>query len=351
MGIFDRFKKTNAIQVNDIGVNTYSYTPFFFPVNKTDKPLGNFFIQSCLNILYQGISNITFEETGKPMLVTEDICKFVDANAILLVNQYLRLGYICVFYDKDNRYRVPQDGEIKTDGNGKVINKFAIVIYSPQYQTERLSIFRIAIPVIMMVNKMAGTEEYLCDTLGCFGILSGEEIPGTPKLKEQMLQQFSEKYGIGEGKYKFLLTNKDITYTEIKPDIEGLQFQEKIKTCYQYICNLLGIPLQLVFTDSSTYNNIIEAKKFFYTNTVKYYAEILLKISKELLTASNEFIPQKSITYRISNVPEIEVTLSKSAEERTALLNYLVALKNAGVDTTAEIQKLYEESKNLLYEV
>lgn len=351
MGIFDRFKKTNAIQVNDIGVNTYSYTPYLFPFKKGDKPLGNFFLQSCLNILWNGISNISYTQTGKEMLTPSEICEFIEKNSTLLISQYLRLGYIVVFYDKNKNYRVPMDSELRTDGNGKIINKFAIVIYSPQYQTERLSLLKIALPVIASINKMAGTEDYLTETLGCFGILSGQEIPGTPKLKEQMLQQFSEKYGIGEGKYKFLLTNKDITYTEIKPNIAGLKFQEKIKECYKYLANLFGIPLPLIFDDASTYNNVKEARTFFYNNTVRFYAEILLKVARELLTASAEFIPQSAITYRLENCQDLEKTLSYACEERTALLNYLVALKNAGVDTQKQIEDLFNESKDLLRRV
>lgn len=351
MGLFNRDKKTNAVQINEVNQNNYGWSPYIWFHRKGDKPVGNVYLQAILNQLWRGISNVTFDTSKQESLTIEAILKFVDANATLLMNQYIRDGYVVVFYDKDRNYRLPNDNEIKKDQYGRIINKYAVVIYSPQYQTERSSLFRIALPLIADINKMAGSDDYLTETLGCFGILSGQDIPLNPTGKEQLLKQMTEKYGVADDKYKFMLTNHEMKYLPIEPDIKGLQFREKMKENYKVLANLFGVPLPLLFDDAATYNNVKEARIYFYQTTVRYYAEVILKVAQELLTASNDFIPKNSINYHISNVPEMETTLSSACEERTALLDYLLKLKAAGLDVDKELNDLYNESKDLLKRV
>lgn len=353
MGILDIFRteKKNAIQLNQ--TNNQPFIPWVWAGKKGEKPLGNFLLQTCLNLIWRGISNITFEANPKGKSLTpEAIVNFIDSNATLLVNQYIRLGYICVFYDKDHFYRIPQDGEIKMDGNGRIINKYAIVIYSPQYQTERLSLLKVCFPIIAEINKIAGSDSYLTDTLGVLCILSGQDIPLNPAAKKQFMENMEQNYGTANGKLPLMLANNDIKVTQIDPKIKELGFQEKIEVLYKYIVNLFGIPLQLLFDQTSTYNNIKEARISFYDTTIRDWAEILLKVAQGLLTASNEFIPKNALTYHFNNIPELERTLSSFCEERTAYLHYLLELKAAGIEEVdKQIQELYNESKDLLKEV
>lgn len=350
MGLFDNLRKKNAVQINQL--NRQAWYPWLLPIKKGDKPIGNFLLQAILNQIWRGISNITFEDMSKGKSLTpEAIVNFIDDNAVLLVNQYNRLGYICVFYNKDRKYWVPQDSDIKFDLNGRVMNKYAVVYYSPQYQTERNSLYKLSFPIIAEMNKIAGSDSYLTETLGCFGILSGKDMPISAAEKENLQKGMAEQYGIADDKYKFMITNNPVTFTQVDSKIRELGFQDKIKTLYKYLANLWGIPLPLLFDDASTYNNVAEAKKYFYSNTIRYYAEILLKIARELLTASQEFIPQATITYRLENVPELETTLSSACEERSALLDYLLKLKDAGMDVDEQIIELYNESQDLLKRV
>lgn len=355
MGLFNRFfrpSQKNAIQINDVSKNASMISPYVFLHKKNDKPLGNIFLQSVLNQIYNGVSNITFENlsTGKT-ITPEAIVHFIDNNAILLVNQYIRLGYITVFYNEKNEYRIPQDNEIKLDQYGRVINKHAVVIYSPQYQTERMSLLKLVIPLTLEINHIAGSDAYLTETLGCFGIISGQDIPLNPAGKKQLLESMSHDYGVADDKYKFLLANHDMKYTAIQPDIKALGFADKIDTFYRYICNIMGVPLQLIFSDKSTFNNVHEAKIYFYDSTVRSYSETLLKVAQELLTASNEFIPKSVITYKFNNLPELEKSLSAACTERMALLEYLKKLKELGQDVDKQVLELSTESKKLLKEI
>lgn len=354
MGFFDRFRKENAIQVNDVSPNYGSapWMPWIFPHKKGDKPIGGVYLEAILNTIWKGLSNVTFESMKKDSYVANAICSFIDNNSVILVNQYLRLGFMAVFYDKDHNYWVPKDTDIKYDTKTmKVINKNCVVLYSPQYATDRRSIAKVAFPIIVDMNRIAGSQDYLTETLGCFGILSGQDIPLNPQAKKQMLDGMKDNYGVAGDKYQFMLTNHDMKYTNIQPDVDKLHFEERMKEHYKLLANLFGVPLPLLMDDASTYNNVKEARIYFYENTIRFYAEELLKVSRDLLTATGDFIPKKTITYRIENVPELEKTLSAACAERTAFLEYLLKLRDAGIDVSKEINELYEESKDLLKEV
>lgn len=353
MSFIDRFFKTtkkNSIAINDI--NPRAWYPWVFPIKKGDKPLGNFLFQSILNMIWRGLQNVTFEVTGKGKTITpEAIVKFIDDNVVLLVNQYIRLGYICVFYNKDRKYWIPQDQDIRFDSDGRIINKYAVVLYSPQYQTERSSLWKQSIPVIMEITKIASSDSYLTETLGNFIILSGKDMPISAAEKENLQRSIKENYGLDADKNQIMITNNAVDVHQIDSKIRELGFQDKIKNLYKYLANLMGVPVHLLLTDSSTFNNVHEAKVFFYDSTIRSLAEILLKVARELLTATGDFIPQSAITYKIENVPELETTLSAACEERGALLDYLLKLRDAGMDVSEDLMELYNESHDLLKRV
>lgn len=351
MGVLDIFKrKENAIQINDI--NPRAWYPWVFPVKKGDKPLGNFLFQSILNMIWRGLQNVTFESMSKGKTLTpETICNFIDDNSVLLVNQYIRNGYICVFYNKERKYWIPQDQDIRFDSDGRVVNKYAVVLYSPQYQTERSSLWKQAWPVVMEMNKIAGSDSYLTETLGNFIIMSGKDMPISAAEKELLQKSIKENYGLDADKNQIMITNNAVDVHQIDSKIRELGFQDKIKNLYKYLANVFGIPLALLIDDKSTYNNLSESRLFFYETTIKEWAEVLLKVARELLTASAEFIPQSAITYRIENVSGLDTTLSDACSERSALLDYLLKLRDAGMDVSEDLMELYNESHDLLKRV
>lgn len=353
MAFWNRNKESkNAVQINEVSQQYWNYTPWIFrPKDKKEKPLGNVYFQAIMNLIWNGISNITYDTSGKPSLTLDAIVQFIDANATLLVNQYIRIGFICVFYDEKGEYRIPQDNEIKYDKYGRVINRHAVVIYSPCYQTERTSLFKIAFPMILWINKLAGSNDYLADTFGMFGVLSGKDIPLNPTGKKQLLESIQENYGSMSDRFPFMLANNEMTWTPIQPDASKLAFDDKIKDTYKILCNLFGVPTQLLFDDASTYNNVKEARISFYDTTIRAYAEVLLKVAQALLIASNEFIPKNALNYHFTNIPELEKSLSSAVSERTSWLEYLLKLREAGIDVDKELQDLYRESKDLIKNV
>lgn len=352
-GIRAKSQKENAVQINDVSqtMSTWMPRPWLFPIDKKYKPIGTLYLETILNTLWKGLSNVSYDNTSSENLVISKIIDFIDSNIVLLTNMWLNKGFIVVFYNQNHtEFRIPQDQELKYDKYGRVINPHCVVLYSPQFQTNRSSLMKVAMPIVLDINKMGGAEDFLTENFGFF-LITGQDIPINPSGKKALAKEMEEKYGIADGKYSYFLANRDLKVEQVTPDFEKLSFRDKMESSAKILSNLFGVPLPLLFETNATYNNVLEAKKFFYDTTIRYYAELMLKLARTLLTSSTEYLPQSTITYHISNVPELEKTLSAACEERKAWLDYLISLRDAGVDVSKEINDLYKESKDLIKRV
>lgn len=339
----------NAVQINQ-GPQQLNPVSMFCSSGanlKFRNPLGTTYLYTIVGKILDASKNITFKSKNNSIIIA-DIIHFIDSNCQLLIHQYMRLGFVCVFYNDKREYYIPNDNELKYDSKGRIINKKAVVMYSPEYQTHRGSKIKDSVPLVNDLNTLSLTKQYILDTLGVFGILSGQEIPLSPEGKRQLLKGLEENYGMADGKYKYLLSSGDLKYTQINPPIKDLNINNDIKEIYKLLANFFGVPIPLLLDDSSTYNNIIESKKYFYDTTIRSYAEVLLKVAQALLTASNEYILKSVITYRLENVPELETTLSAACSERVAYLKYLMELKNAGVNVDKQLNDLQTDLDTLM---
>lgn len=380
MGILDFFrgeKKQNAHNLNDTEPYPSGYKSITYKVidafgeeisekwcDSCSIPLGDLFLEAILNQLYKGLSNITLEDMSNDIRV-KNLIKYVDANMSLLLNQYLKYGFIAIRYSyvknkNEYVYSIPSQDSLDFDEKSrKILNPNVTAWYSPIYQSlpfrngmvDKKAPMDIILKIINNINRIAAADLFLTEKLGALGILTGVNIPADPEKKDKFLKNFSKSYGITQDKYQFILSTQDLKYQNIDAKIDELHLQDKIKDYYKYLANLMGVPLPLLFDESSTYNNVKEARAFFYNTTIRYYAEIFLSIVRDVMTNTVVGVPQAMITYRLENVPDLEVTLSAACSERTALLEYLLKLKEAGVDVEKDIQKLYAESKDLLTRV
>jgi hypothetical protein len=66
----------------------------------------------------------------------------------------------------------------------------------------------------------------------------------------------------------------------------------------------------------------------------------------------NDLKPSTVLTYKITNVSQLNSSLSKESEEKIKYLELLSKLQETGiVDTEAEVRKVYEQAKKMLTEV
>lgn len=343
MSLSDIFTKKNAIQVNELP-KQFNYTLGWCGLYaKNERDYADTFLWMALNELFAGISNITFKLTRGDSAVAKAICDFVDRNANLLVNQYFRKGFICVFYDaKRSNYLIPNDDQLKYDSYGRVINSNAVVIYSPMYQLKRTCMFDKVKPLLEMLNTLLNTMAESNKSMGTLPVISGNSIPANPQFKEDLSNAMSKDYGYRSDKMKYFLSQSELKIDQIDMNIKDLELRDNVNETFKKMLNYFQIPVDLII-GNSTYANVESARIHFYETTIRCYAELLLKVARNLLTASNVFLPQNTITYTIVNVQGLDKTLSDTCSEKDAYINTLLKLQSAGIDVSSELQLVYQD--------
>lgn len=349
MGLFSNRKK-NAVQVNDVNHQPIPISIGWDMLNhrkKGFKPFGQMYLNIALLHLYNGISNVTFETQGKNRdnYVAKGICDFVDRNAVLLANNMLWNGYVAVHYDKDYNYEILTRNDVRMDSYGSVINRDTVVVYSSVYQTSRKTAMMLVHPQLELIDTLANNLIASCGTMGVLPIISGNSIPANPRFKEDLAAAMSKEYGWGEDQLKYFLSQQELNVTSIDLRVKDLEFRDNLESAFKVLLNYFGIPVDLVI-GNSTFNNVSESRKFFYETTIRSYAEWMLKVARALLTASPQFIPQSTVNYRIENVAGIDKSISDVCSERGAYVDLLVKLRDAGVDVTDELDRVYEDIQN-----
>lgn len=357
MGLFDRNKVKKPIAAPAVQINQVSTTPMrvgwkdLFDWKKGFRDFGNMYLYAALNQLYNGISNVTFEQTnGSVNYTVKAICSFIENNSNLLLNQYLFQGYIAVFADKDNNYHIYNKENLNFDRFGQITNKNALVYYSPTYQSKRKAPMEYIKPTIDILNNLSNAMLQSTDTMGVLPIISGESIPANPQFKAELAQAMQKEYGWGEDQMKYFLSKTDVKVQTIDLKVKELELRDNIIANFKMLLNYLEVPVDLVI-GNSTYANVESAKIYFYDTTVRKYAEIFLKIAQAMLTASTEYLPKSTITYHIYNVSGLEKTLSDMSKEKGAYVDLLKKFADSGIDITDELQKVYTDVKRLYKEV
>lgn len=345
MGLFDRKnKKENAIQINDVKQQFVGCGfDFFGYARKGFKPFAETFLQMCLNQIYNGISNVTFETT-KQSLTAGSICWFVDNNATLMVNMWLTRGFICIMYDKKGNYRFPEQNELKFDQWGRVVNRDCVVIYSNEYQIKRKTPMMIVKPLLDLIDNLGNTVSESTTTMGVLPVISGNSIPANPAFKKDLEEMMSHEYGLQPEKLRYFLSQQELKIDSIDLHIKDLELRDNLESAFKYLLDYFQVPVDLVL-GNSTYTNVETARLYFYESTIRKYAEIILKVARALLTANPELIPQNIITYRITNVSGVDKSLSDKCSERNSYIDLLVKLRDNGVDTDEELARVYSDIK------
>lgn len=355
MGLFDRNKKAqNAVQANQVDAN-FQTPPFlngwdFFNLKKGKRDYASTYLWICLDRIIKGLSNVTFT-SAKDNYVAKGICFFVNNNATLLFDQFVRRGYMVVGYDKDYNYEILGQNQIKLDTYGRVMNRNAVVVYSPEYQTMRKNPVSLCKPILDILNDLTNTLASTTDSLNVLPIISGNSIPASPSFKENLANAMTKNYGWGEDQMRYFLSQTDLSVQTIDLGVDKLQLRDNITAKFKDLLNYWQVPVPLVIDDAATYNNISEARREFYNGCVRFYAEYLLMLAKNLLTVSNVLLPQTTLNYTFSNVSEMEKTISGYCAEKTAYLDLLKKFGESGVAVEEDIQKLYEEVKMQIKEV
>ena len=204
----------------------------------------------------------------------------------------------------------------------------------------------------MKLNTYANSDAYLSGNPAPLAIISGDGTPMNPVDKRSMQEWIKKDFGTSSDDFQFMVSNSKLNVQTIDLPIDKLQLTEKQKESLRFICEYFQLNPDLVI-GGSTFDNQNEAKLAFYRDCIQPIAETMLALGRMLYIAVNEGMdmPSTVLTYTLSNVPEMNKTLSAQCAERTAYLDYLLKLKDAGCDVDKAINALETEAPSMLTEV
>lgn len=178
---------------------------------------------------------------------------------------------------------------------------------------------------------MNGIISYNVNYMEHGGLLAGilniamERVP-TESEKEKYDRQFKDSFTGTKNAGKIKITyGKDSSFTPINAtNPRDLDYVEGLKELEKKVALGLGIPLPLVSSDSSTYNNLETAKKTLYEDTViplmKEFCGYLNKIFEDSLSEGEEFYFDESA------IKSLQIDLSNNVKNTVSALTGLATV-------------------------
>ena len=155
------------------------------------------------------------------------------------------------------------------------------------------------------------------------GIMTYKNVRSKEKLEEAKKQFRGQTHGESAGETAWLDgDNYDFKSTDMTPQeldwLEGLKYTEEV------ISQSMGVPVQLISSRGTTYNNLAEMKKKVYIDT----AIPLIQDFCEDLTAffSDDLAENEKIWYDVSEIEELKENVLDIAEKLSNALRGKVSL-------------------------
>jgi len=142
------------------------------------------------------------------------------------------------------------------------------------------------------------------------GILMSEEGDLNEVQAKQLKDKFRQQYQGSENAGDVIITPKKLSWVNFGLNASDLSLIEQYNGTIKDLCNIYNVPVQLLNnTDSTTYNNMKEAKKALYQNAV---IPELNKIRDELNRwLAPQFGDKIYIDFDYSSIPELQEEMDK----------------------------------------
>lgn len=171
------------------------------------------------------------------------------------------------------------------------------------------------------------------------GVLMSDEGDLNEVQARQLKDKFRQQYQGANNAGDVIITPKKLSWVNFGLNASDLSLIEQYNASIKDLCNIYNVPVQLLNnTESSTYNNMNEAKKSLYVNSV---IPELNKIKDEL---NRWLVPQYGeklyIDFDYTNIPELQEEMDKVVNQMTQAWwltpNEKRAAMSYGADTDTE---------------
>ena len=142
------------------------------------------------------------------------------------------------------------------------------------------------------------------------GVLTSDEGDLTETQAKELKRKFKQTYQGSDNAGDVIITPKKLSWINFGLNASDLSLIEQYNASIKDLCNVYNVPVQLLNnTDSSTYNNMKEAKKALYQNAVM---PELVKIREELNRwLAPRFGEKLYIDFDFSAIPELQEEMDK----------------------------------------
>ena len=171
------------------------------------------------------------------------------------------------------------------------------------------------------------------------GVLMSDEGDLNEVQARQLKDKFRQQYQGANNAGDVIITPKKLSWVNFGLNASDLSLIEQYNASIKDLCNIYNVPVQLLNnTDSSTYNNMNEAKKSLYVNSV---IPELNKIKDELNRwLTPQYGDKLYIDFDYTNIPELQDEMDKVVNQMTQAWwltpNEKRAAMSYGADTDTE---------------
>jgi HK97 family phage portal protein len=181
--------------------------------------------------------------------------------------------------------------EIKSEGIFKPVSKYTMVYNKSQYDLKAEEVLHIAdfnpdyqgdgshlygqspieagMRVLTTANEAVETNLKFLHNQSARGMLSPEDETITPTQAQQLKDALRRNYQGSKSANDIMITGKKFSWTNFGLSTSDLQLLESYNATIKDLCNLYGVPVQLLNnTESTTYDNYRIARKVLFTNAI-----------------------------------------------------------------------------------
>lgn len=346
MGLFNRNKK----QVSNGAVNRRTSAMEFGGLRFRFgcKQYAEAYVWMIVSKIFSGLANVRYTApVGEGMEKLQRLASDLTENLKTIAWLWWWYGFVVVRKKRDGGFMFARydDIERRKDNRGNILlEPDEVCIYSDTYLYKGVSDFDVLKHDIGNLDTLKNGLDYLTQSLGALGILSGKEMPIIQADKDEFNAKLKLKYGIREEQFQILLFDSSVDFKQMTLPIKDLELDKRIEDEVKLLAGYFGLPYDLLpISGQSTYANQEQALRQFYSNCVSPLAEVGLSLGRRIIKESRILVPSDRLSFTIDNVPELEDDRTAEIEYKQKVADLIIRMKEAGVDTTKYEKQLTDE--------
>jgi phage portal protein BeeE len=170
-------------------------------------------------------------------------------------------------------------------------------------------------------------------------------LPLTPERKLDISKQYSNDYGVGDGKARIRVTDEDSAWTPTSYPTAQLLLIEQIDANKLTICDHFGLNINIFSSKNQTYENVKNALIQCYTDTIIPFAESECQV----LTKELGIDPRYKLKLDYSHIAILQPNELNDANLLTVQLNSVKDAVANGLLTVDQAKSIYKNSFGLLF--